>query len=188
MQERFGPGFYLYLGTRRGMKMFVEHRFVNLIWGLEAFDRRGRGDPEIRSRLQEKVERILKQVTAKKDKDWLAGQLQHAGEPNLAQRLYDLFIKLPLPLDEKRLRDFCKECAERRNDISHFGGVRREMENYDAFIRDLDRKSDALTSLYHLHLLSEIGVDHHLFDFKENHSRSLYLMQCYLSSVGILKA
>ena len=40
MRDEFGPGFYLYLGLRRGMAMYIEHRFVNLIWGLEAFTAR----------------------------------------------------------------------------------------------------------------------------------------------------
>ena len=39
-REEFGPGFYLYLGTRRGMALYAEHSFVNLIWGLEAFHRK----------------------------------------------------------------------------------------------------------------------------------------------------
>src|ERR1700730_8260116 len=34
-RETFGAGFYLYLGTRRGMRLYAEHRFVNLIWGIE---------------------------------------------------------------------------------------------------------------------------------------------------------
>ncbi|MDA9393123.1 hypothetical protein WN73_21680 [Bradyrhizobium sp. CCBAU 45394] len=38
-REEFGPGFYLYLGTRRGLSLYPEHRFVNLIWGIEAFHR-----------------------------------------------------------------------------------------------------------------------------------------------------
>jgi hypothetical protein len=40
-RSTFGAGFYLYLGTRRGMKLYAEHRFVNLIWGIEAFHRQG---------------------------------------------------------------------------------------------------------------------------------------------------
>ena len=39
-REQFGPGFYLYLAVRRGMKFYPEHRFVNLIWGIEALHRK----------------------------------------------------------------------------------------------------------------------------------------------------
>ena len=35
----FGPGFHLYLGNRRGMQLYVEHRFASLVWGLEALHR-----------------------------------------------------------------------------------------------------------------------------------------------------
>lgn len=36
---KFGPGFHLYLGNRRGMQLYVENRFANLVWGLEALHR-----------------------------------------------------------------------------------------------------------------------------------------------------
>lgn len=39
-REAFGPGFYLYLGTRRGITLYIENRFANLVFGLEAFNRR----------------------------------------------------------------------------------------------------------------------------------------------------
>jgi hypothetical protein len=43
-REQYGPGFYLYLGVRRGMKFYAEHRFVNLLWGMEALHRRKASD------------------------------------------------------------------------------------------------------------------------------------------------
>jgi len=70
-RELYGPGIYMYLGTRRGAKMFVEHRFVNLIWGLEAFDRHGRSRDEVSKPLNEKVIRILKQISSKEDCRWV---------------------------------------------------------------------------------------------------------------------
>lgn len=33
-RRQYGPGFYLYLGALRNMPMYIEHRFVNLIWGI----------------------------------------------------------------------------------------------------------------------------------------------------------
>jgi hypothetical protein len=186
-RERFGPGFYLYLGTRRGMKMFIEHRFVNLIWGLEAFDRHERGQHQRDPALNQKINRILEQMKPGKDKRWLEGQLRHAGEPNLADRLYRIFIQLPLPLDEAGLRKFCDDCAARRNEISHFGGTRQKKETYNTFMRDIDQKSDALAVLYHLHLLKEIGVNAQRLDFKANNNWRISLMQRHLREAGILK-
>lgn len=186
-REQFGPGFYLYLGTRRGLKMFVEHRFVNLIWGLEAFDRRGRGEVQADSSLSEKIERILIGVTDPRDRKWLNGKLRHAAEPNLGKRLFEVFSTIPLCFDLKGLRRFCIECQDRRNDISHFGGLRHKDQTYDAFMRDLDKKSDALAALYHLHLLTVIGIDPERLNFATNHNWPLSRMEMDLRAAGVLK-
>jgi hypothetical protein len=56
------------------------------------------------------------------------------------------------------LRKFAAACADKRNEISHYGGRRHE-GNYDNELEDLHKKSDALSNLYHILLLREIGVD-----------------------------
>jgi hypothetical protein len=160
-REIFGPAFYLYLGTRRGLTLFVEHRFANMVWGLESLHRRRNltvsGPSEL---LREKIARILERVTNKNDNKWLARKLRDAWEPSLENRLFDLFKCLPLDLDPMGLRTFSKDCARLRNDISHFGGLREqsEPEAYDKFVRQLSRRNDALSHLYHCLLLQEIGV------------------------------
>lgn len=185
-RERYGPGIYLYLGTRRGVKMFVEHRFVNLIWGLEAFDRRGRGQVQVGTALDEKIRRIIAQVSLPKDRAWLENKLKNAAEPNLSQRLLSIFSELPLPFDHDELKNFCEECQARRNDISHFGGLRHPDQPYDEFMQDLDRKSNALSALYHLHLLTIIGVDKERLDFAKNQNRPMWRMEYDLRIVGLL--
>jgi len=185
-RQQYGPGIYLYLGTRRGMKMFVEHRFVNLIWGLEAFDRRGRGQVQAGTALDEKINRIVAQVSLAKDRCWLKGRLKNAAEPSLSERLVSIFSALPLPFDHSELKKFCKECQDRRNDISHFGGLRHEEQRYDEFMQDLDRKSNALSALYHLHLLTIIGVDNEQLDFTRNQNRPMWRMEYDLRAVGLL--
>jgi hypothetical protein len=186
-REQYGPGLYLYLGTRRGMQMFVEHRFVNLIWGLEAFDRYGRGKAQADKALSDKIDRILKQVSASKDRRWLRGKLKNAAEPSLADRLYAIFSALPLPFNLAGLRQFCEECQTRRNDISHFGGLREKDQKYGDFMRDLDKKSDVLAGLYHLHLLTVIGIDRERLDFATNKNWPLSRMERELRAAGILK-
>ena len=39
LREEIGSGAYMYFGTRRGPELYMEHRFVSLIWGLETFHR-----------------------------------------------------------------------------------------------------------------------------------------------------
>ena len=79
-REQFGPGFYLYLSVRRGMQLYPEHRFVTLIWGIEAFHRRKHGEPPSDA-IQRKLSRIVGQVSRAKDKTWLEGRLKNALEP-----------------------------------------------------------------------------------------------------------
>lgn len=157
-REMFGPGFYLYLGTRRGILLYQEHRFVNLIWGIESLHRRKTKDSTTSENLKERAQRILSQVTSETDKEWLQKKLKHADEPTLEQRIFETFQGLPIGLDQKRIRRFASDCARIRNDISHFGGQRHD-GNYGEFLLCLDKKSDALSYLYHALLLKEVGVD-----------------------------
>jgi hypothetical protein len=150
----FGPGIHLWLGNRRGMQLYVEHRFVNLVWGLEAFHR-SRGETR-NTALSKKIERILKAVD-KKDRSWLARRLQHAGEPSLEQRIFDIFASLPLDLDKKKLMEFAKKCATERNLISHFGG-RSDKGNYQEHLNTWVLLSHALDPLYHARILQELGL------------------------------
>jgi hypothetical protein len=108
--------------------------------------------------LARKIERIVNQITANKDKKWLQQKLKHAHEPSLEERIFEAFRPLPLSLDTDRLRSFAKSCAEARNNLSHFGGPRSDT-GYAEFIRALEAKSDALSTLYHALLLNEIGVE-----------------------------
>ncbi|WP_146014098.1 ApeA N-terminal domain 1-containing protein [Trinickia dabaoshanensis] len=154
----FGPGFYLYLGTRRGMKLYVEHRFVNLIWGIESLHRKKNGRSSMPTKLEQKIQRILLQIEGEDDREWLEGRLRNVSEPSLQQRLFEIFRHLPFDFDRKRLNRFCEECARCRNDISHFGGQRHEGD-YQNFVIDVAKKSEAIGYLYHALLLQEIGID-----------------------------
>lgn len=183
-RKEFGPGFYLYLGTRRGDGLYVEHRYVNLIWGLESLHRR-KPPTRVQDKLLEKIQRILDSVS-EGDRRWLERQLENAGEPTLAERIFDLLHTLPIGLHEKKLREFANDCARLRNDISHFGGMRTDGD-YSAFARDLHIKSDALSYLYHLLLLQEIGVDgKHLSDWTHK-SHCSYRNRGKLVAVGLLE-
>lgn len=185
-REEFGPGFYLYLGIRRGVKMYVEHRFVNLIWGLESLHRRKSKGKTTETKLDAKIHRILSQISGSSDKRWLEAQLKHKSEPTLKQRLMDVLSILPLGFESERISAFCEACADRRNDISHFGG-QREGGDYRDFMLDLVKKSEALAYLYHAVLLHEIGVDASLI--KESlveHGINAYRSKHAFREVGLL--
>jgi hypothetical protein len=183
-RESFGPGFYLYLGTRRGMQLYSEHRFIMLIWGIEAFHRRKYGSRRS-GRTAERITRVLEQLPDKKDKKWLADRLKYATEPNLQQRIFETLKAIPLGLDHKRLRRFAEGCARNRNDISHFGEHRDGSTPYSEFILELSRKSDALAYLYHVLILHEIGLSETILRWWVNESFYSFRIKFALASVGL---
>lgn len=161
-REELGPGVYLYLGTRRRIPLYIENRFINLVSGIEGLHRR-RPPPSTPTALQEKIKRILGEITDAGDKKWLARQLRFAHEPSLGDRIFETLSKLPLGLEHKRLRTFARACNQLRNDISHYGGLRPEPHSkgsvtYDEFLRRVSNASEALSILYQMLLLYEIGV------------------------------
>jgi hypothetical protein len=156
--EAYGPGYYLYLAGMRKSNLYVEHRFVNLIWALESLH--WQKEAHTRS-VSDRVRRILGKftdVSDKRDLRWLKGKLKHADEPALEERIFDSFTALPLKLDRESLRGFSKRCAERRNQISHTGGPGKG-EAYRDFSDDLTKLTKALGYLHHALLLHEIGLD-----------------------------
>ena len=184
-RERFGPGFYLYLGLRRGHRLYLEHRFVNLIWGLEAFHRKCKPPGAAEAKIETKVARILAQVEEGTDKKWLTKRLKNAHEPTLEQRMFDVIKSVPLGLDDENIRGFARRCADLRNDISHFGADRHG-RNYHAFLRELQIKSEALSIVYHMLILHEIGLQEATIKYWVYESFRAYIHKRYLSDAGLL--
>jgi hypothetical protein len=182
-REEFGPGFYLYLGTRRGLSLYPEHRFVNLIWGVEAFHRtKHPADPEA---MAERTERIVEQVSDEKDKRLVRRQLRFAREPTLATRIVELFETLPIELEKKRLRAFADACAKARNDISHYG-AHRGPDSYSDFALDLEKRSAALSTLCHCLLLHEIGVSKEILTNWVQKGWGAFRIKYHFVAVGLL--
>jgi hypothetical protein len=147
--------------VRRGMKLYPEHRFVNLIWGLEALHRKKHPETsptEAEVKMKAKVARMVAQISRTKDRKWLEERLKNAHEPNLEQRIFDVLSTVPIGLDSKRIRAFAKRCAELRNQISHFGS-QRHGANYGDFFQELTSKAEALSLVYHSLILHEIGIE-----------------------------
>lgn len=153
--DAIGPGFYLYLGNRRGLKMYREHRFASLVWGLEALHRNLH--PALPNpKLEKKVERILGQLT-ERDRRWAAQHLPTTDEPSLATRIATLVRALPLGINTREADAFGRRCAQRRNDMSHYGGP-RGTASHDEFLKEITELSSALDLLYHALLLQQATV------------------------------
>ena len=164
-RKEYGPAFYLRLGALRSSSMYIEHRFINFIWGIESLHRAMRPNANGSSREIEMIEHFMEKLrdvlTANsRARKWFQRALKMAHEPQLKDRIIEIFSKLPWAIESKSLGVFAQRCADRRNDLSHYGGPRqyREASN-EAFLQDLQSLNEALSVLYHGALLQEIGLN-----------------------------
>ncbi len=160
--ESYGAGYYLYVSSLRNPHHYSEHRFVNLVWGVEALHRKWLAESEASERVvseRKRVERILSLLpNASHDRKWLSKKLAHAHEPSLETRILECLRKLPFTFGRGEIEKFSKACADRRNDISHAGGPREDVD-YDFFHLQISQLAEALDYLFHALLLHQIGVD-----------------------------
>lgn len=160
--ESFGAGYYLYVSALRNPHQYAEHRFVNLIWAIEALHRKWLGESETSPRVineRKRVQDILNLVPEESEnRKWLREKLAHAHELSLRNRILECFAKLPFVFGEGELEKFAKNCAVRRNDISHRGGP-PENVGYESFHSQISKLGDALDHLFHALLLHQIGIE-----------------------------
>lgn len=183
LHDQMGPGVHLYLGNRRGHPMYPEHRFVSLVWGLEALHRKSCPTAPDQG-IAEKIKRILSGIALEKDRKWVKRFLPKGDEPSLAMRLEEILLTLPLRFKSAELRAFCSRCADRRNDISHFGG-RRNSEDNESFLNDIVSLSPALAIFYHALLLKMTGIPVHLIQRQFHGGPNSYQSSEVLRRVGI---
>lgn len=162
VRDSHGPGIYLYLGGIRNKALYIENHFMNIMFGLEAFHRRGPDSVlEVcegkKKERDEKVGRILESIQLSADKKWAKKKLKERDEITLGERVFELFSAMPLPLNRTGLLDFSNSCAGKRNDISHYGADRHG-GSYDVFLGDIFKKIEVLRLLYHALIMLEIGV------------------------------
>lgn len=191
-RKTLGPGINLYLSILRNKSTYAENVFVNMVWGLEALDRRNdlNSDIVVKSKLEEKIQRISDIIKENKiltsdDRRWLMKALSKDNERSLAERLYDTFHHLNLDIEPKLLRAFCDCCAHLRNDLSHHGGERAPGE-YDEFIKKLIPHLHAISTLYLIVMLDILKIEN-----RELKKIIYYYPGCYkhrnaLSSVGLI--
>lgn len=177
-RRELGPGLHLFLGMRRPRPMYIEHKFANLVWGLESLHRRLYGnDAQLNEKLRLKGERIvsiLAQVewSNPSDSRYALGKFKHL-EATLADRIEQLILRIKLGFDATKLRDFAEKCADLRNDLSHYGGERTP-GTYTDVVEGFVDFSIALGHLYHLLLLHLVGVSEiHIYWLVNKHRDNL---------------
>jgi hypothetical protein len=102
------------------LHLYEEHRFLNLVSGLESLHRSLVGDPKSDA-FKEKMARILGDIQGDRDRAWPRKRTKNFGAPALEQRLIELLQPVPARVEAARLRAFCVSCAQVRNDLAHRG-------------------------------------------------------------------
>lgn len=163
LRERLGAGAYLFFLAFTPGRLFTEHLYASMVWGVECFHRRSIGDSKPRD--EDKIRRQLEAVDTltqlnSKERSAIKDFVKRVIEPSLKERLVCLLEQLPVSFDRLELENFCIECANRRNDISHFGGYRDQITDgaMNKFYAELQSKIFVLTQLYGAVLLKSIGV------------------------------
>jgi hypothetical protein len=130
------------------------------------------------------IEKLVGPEFNKKARKKVKELLSQPFEPDLAERLRELLLGLPVKFSDSSLKQFMDQFRSRRNDISHYGGPKRE-RTYDGFMRELHLLSGALDHLYHAVILQQIGVlDKQLkYVFRDGFQSAL--IERHLQSAGL---
>jgi hypothetical protein len=164
---KYGASYDLYMASLQQPIPYPEHQLVNLVWAIESLHRgwqRDAGESPSVERRKKRIEEVLSRFSGEGDKklrEWLAGKLKYAFEPELENRIVEALQRLPFELDPRKLSAFAGRCARCRNDISHEGGS-RPGEDAEIFRSELRVLTPALGHLYHALLLHEVGLSRDL--------------------------
>ncbi|MBW8815514.1 MAG: hypothetical protein JF588_18995 [Caulobacterales bacterium] len=183
LRSDLGPGAYLYLATRRGLHLYQEHKFINLMWGLESLHRTIDGEGKS-IEIEDRISRILHDITDETDRKWLSKRTKFIGGTNLEDRLFGLFKSIPLEVDHRRLREFCKLCAKIRNDLSHHGHSNEAVDSGNS-IQYLSVRSAIVSHLYHAILLHKIGLSNDVVKEWLTDRRGSSHFEWYLKKAGL---
>ncbi|MEI6846682.1 MAG: HEPN domain-containing protein [Chlorobiaceae bacterium] len=183
-----GSAFYSFLGTKRGIMLYIEDHFKILVGGLEAYHRKTVETPPIPEKLQKKINRILGNIRLNKDKKWLEHHVikhAHISEPRLSDRLFRIIKDVQPNLDDKKVKCFSESCASIRNDLSHYAGQRKANDN-TSFYQELVKTNEALSYLYHALILINIGINEQLIEKWFNNSHYSYRIKKALANAKLI--
>jgi hypothetical protein len=136
----------------------LEHRFITLMWSLEVLHRGLCPSPP--KSLDETTAEVLVALSGQlnsEKREWVRRKLLRPEEISLEGRIHQLLERVPMPATAESVRRFAMQCAEYRNQLSHFGGPKSHPapENYYDKLIGL---TQAVQVLLNLILLSVSGV------------------------------
>lgn len=95
------------------------------------------------------------------------------------------FCSLPTSFCLKNIKQFSEDCASYRNSISHYGSIKKESFSSSDYVR-LNRISAAISNLYHILLLKNIGINDNLLTWIFHQGTQSVMIKATLAEVGLL--
>ena len=168
-----------YFGIRY-RPMYVEQKFINNVFSLEAYHRiryQGVGSPA--KQAEERVSAILTlaETLGEDDQEWLKNKIAYPDEPNLRERLADItgqaspVAEVLFPSNRKRNR-FVGRVVRIRNGFAHLGSTQDD-DNDVTRRPDLYQISEQLSWILKCCLLHEIGLSTEFIRDKISHHQAL---------------
>jgi hypothetical protein len=150
------PVYNLCFGTLYNPRMYLEHKFLNMVQAIEAYHRRTMKNFELTEEQHKKrIEEILNAVPLE-HKDWLENKLAYSNEPNLRKRLKEILEKFADVLDEfiPDNDSFIHKVATTRNYLTHYDERLKELSVEGEELYHFTQK---LKILLEICLLKELG-------------------------------
>lgn len=154
--ETLWPSFDLFFAATTTSNSFVETRFLTLAQSLEVFHRRT-SDATVMSKAKFRtLRKKLLDVCPRHRQQWLRRRLDHANEPFLSDRVHRLLKSLHGVVgDLLKVEPLVQEIVGGRNDLTHYGSVRRRGRVSGAYLLRLSMKIEAILVLL---FFKRIGV------------------------------
>jgi len=156
------PVYDLYFGTLYNPRMYLEHRFLSLIQGIESFHQRThRGEYLSDKDYKDVYDALVNAIPDKVKKDFrdsLKDKLKYANKFSLRKRLKDIFDEYQEILDEfiENTNGFINKVVVTRNYLVHYD---QELEGKAAKGEELYRLTQKLGVVLETCLLAELGFN-----------------------------
>ncbi|MNE57395.1 hypothetical protein D3C80_1523570 [compost metagenome] len=102
----------------------IESQFINIIQGIESYDRRKQNVNELQNKIRHNLEYIYEQVENKVIKIWLKEKLNYSYEPTLKERLLKYFTEYQNIIfnnpTTKQIENLAKTTKNTRNYYTHY--------------------------------------------------------------------
>lgn len=133
--------------------------FIKLVQALEAFSRRMRNNCKInQEEYNNRISNIINCIKKEEDKEWLKGELMYSNEPNLFNRLKNLFkeVDFLFKLNSKERDKIANKITMTRNYYTHFDEKNKErIMNTD----ELFYVSQYLMLTLRVLIMKELGIN-----------------------------